>query len=106
MRYLVTAAIAASAIGLMMGPAASLPLGGKAEVPDRAIQKVQQQQKGSERGKYGFGPGKLHRGGGLYFSGPNYGDVPSCRSLRRRALETGSKYWLRRYQACRGGLGG
>jgi hypothetical protein len=105
-RYLVTAAMAASAIGLMIEPAVSLPLAGKAGASDGTIRKVQQQEKGGDRGKYGYGPGKLRRGGSFYFSGPNYGDVPSCRSLRRRALETGSQYWWRRYQSCRGGLGG
>jgi hypothetical protein len=41
--------------------------------------------------------------GGIYF-GPGYGYLPSsCNWLRRRALETDSPYWWRRYRACRGG---
>jgi hypothetical protein len=41
--------------------------------------------------------------GGIYF-GPGYGYLPSsCSWLRRRALETDSPYWWRRYRACRGG---
>jgi hypothetical protein len=42
------------------------------------------------------------RGGGIYF-GPSYGYGPvSCGWLRRRALDTGSPYWWRRYRACAG----
>jgi hypothetical protein len=58
-----------------------------------------------ERGRYGYGPGKRHRGGGFYFSGRR-GGVATCGSLRRRARDTGSPYWWHRYQACRAGLGG
>jgi hypothetical protein len=56
------------------------------------------------RGGYGYGPEKLHRGG-FHFTGRR-GGVATCASLRRRAHDTGSPYWLHRYQACRGGLGG
>lgn len=44
--------------------------------------------------RYSWGPGV-----GFYFwNGYYYGD---CRWLRRRAIETGSAYWWRRYRLCR-----
>jgi hypothetical protein len=32
--------------------------------------------------------------------GPGFGYVADCGWLRRRALDTGSRYWWRRYRAC------
>lgn len=37
--------------------------------------------------------------GGIWF-GPGYGFRADCGWLRRRALDTGSPYWWRRYRAC------
>jgi hypothetical protein len=53
---------------------------------------------------YREGRDRRHHGrGGVYF-GPSYGYGPTgCSWLRRRALETDSPYWWRRYRACRGG---
>ena len=174
MRYLATATMAASvlAIGLKIDPAVSLPLGGKVNGADIAIQKVQQEKgqapgagggagKGSGQGgpaarEPGGGGGATRGGGGkregggmreggaqfrsgerggdrdrgmrgdrdrgraevdrdrdrrrggVYFGfgpgGPSfgYGQARGCHGLRRRALETDSPYWWRRYRACRG----
>lgn len=41
-------------------------------------------------GYYDYGP--LY-----YYGGDTYGE---CRSLRRRAVRTGSRYWWRRYRDC------
>lgn len=42
------------------------------------------------------------RDGGFYIA-PGFGYLPAnCGWLRRRALETDSPYWWRRYRACRG----
>ena len=47
--------------------------------------------------------GRRDGGFGLYIA-PGFGYLPAnCSWLRRRALETGSPYWWRRYRACRGG---
>ena len=132
MRYSATATMAASAfaIGLWMDPAVSLPLGGEVTSPQTAIQHVQQQDKGTrqeprargggdrdrdrergyrERGgrdrdrdgrRSGRGGFDLEIGPGYFGYGPRQG--PGCSSLRRRALETDSPYWWRRYRACRG----
>jgi hypothetical protein len=44
------------------------------------------------------------RGGVDIYVGPgSYGYGPGCGWLRRRALDTGSSYWWRRYRACIGG---
>jgi hypothetical protein len=66
-------------------------------------------ERGTRGGEFGFRErndrGQRHFGGrgGVYF-GPSYGFLPSsCNWLRRRALETGSPYWWRRFRACRGG---
>ena len=36
------------------------------------------------------------------FGRPYYDDYGDCGWLRRRAIETGSSYWWRRYRECRG----
>jgi hypothetical protein len=62
---------------------------------------------------YGYGPGfgerpRFYRDGHRHrFHGhdrfePGYGYRSGCGWLRRRALETDSPYWWRRYRACRG----
>ncbi len=56
-------------------------------------------------GKHGGGHHhhRRHVRGGVYFATPFYGyyDYDDCGWLRRRAIETGSRYWWRRYQECR-----
>jgi hypothetical protein len=42
------------------------------------------------------------RGGADIYVGPGYGYGPGCGWLRRRAMDTGSGYWWRRYRACVG----
>lgn len=114
MRYLVTATMAASvfAIGLRMGPAASLPLVDRVASPDTAIQNVQQRgDRDRERGYRGDRDRdrdgrRSGRGGFGIEIGPGYfgyrsGGSGGCGELRRRAVETDSPYWWRRYRACR-----
>lgn len=71
---------------------------------------------GGHHGGGGHGHGGGHHGGGghhydghygyygyydygpsYYYGGDTYGE---CRSLRRRAVRTGSRYWWRRYRDC------
>jgi hypothetical protein len=53
--------------------------------------------KGYRRGtRYSWGPGVEF----WFYNGYYYGD---CSWLRRRAVETGSQYWWRRYRLCRAG---
>jgi hypothetical protein len=85
------------------------------------------QFRSGERGGYGYGPRNGQRGerlgergprGGVIigrehdrgqmrrhfgyreFGGPRYGYGGDCSWLRRRALDTGSGYWWRRYRDC------
>lgn len=126
-----TMAASVFAIGLSVDPAVSLPMSGGATSPQTAIQHVQQQDKGAgqeprargggdrdgergdrergyrERGgrdrdgrRSGRGGFDLEIGPGYFGYGPRYGQ--GCGWLRRRALETDSPYWWRRYRACRG----
>ncbi len=60
--------------------------------------------RGDHGGRHGHG-GRHFRGYGFY-GGPAYGyygysDDDDCYWLRRRALDTGSRYWWRRYNECR-----
>ena len=128
MRVLLAATIAAAvlAIGSSMEPAASLPLGGQGANPDAPVHKAQQMSpspdvggrktRSGEKGMRDDGPRTGQRSrdwnggdrerrrsgrGGIWF-GPGYGFRPDCGWLRRRALDTGSPYWWRRYRACAG----
>jgi hypothetical protein len=47
---------------------------------------------------------RLGRRGVDVYVDRGYGYVPGCAWLRRRALDTGSGYWWRRYRACIGAL--
>jgi hypothetical protein len=83
------------------------------------------QFRSGERGTYGYGPrsgerfgergerGRVwigrererghmrrHFGGRYWEGGPSYGFRSDCGWLRRRALETGSRYWWRQYRDC------
>lgn len=62
---------------------------------------------GARMGGHHHHHGGFRRGGGIYFGGPFFYDSYSygysdCGWLRRRALDTGSRYWWRRYRDCRG----
>ena len=50
------------------------------------------------RGHYAYRP--YYRPYGLYYSAPLYVAPSGCGWLRARALDTGSKYWWRRYRDC------
>jgi hypothetical protein len=57
-----------------------------------------------------YGPRRHFRrgvfiGAPLVYGAYAYGYGGGCRWLRYRALETGSPYWWRRYEACRYGYG-
>jgi hypothetical protein len=126
MRVLLAATIAASvlAIGSSMEPAASLPLGGQGGNPGAAVHKVQQmfpgpsmrgdRMRSGERGMRGDGPRMGDRPRG-YIGGdrdwrrygrrgfearPGFGYRSDCGWLRRRALDSGSRYWWRQYRDC------
>jgi hypothetical protein len=52
---------------------------------------------GPERGR---GHMRHHYGRRGWEAGPGYGYMAHCGWLRRRAIETGSRYWWRRYRHC------
>ena len=43
---------------------------------------------------------RRHYGGRGFDAGPRFGYGADCGWLRRRALDTGSRYWWRQYRAC------
>lgn len=49
---------------------------------------------------YGYGH-RYNRGGGIVLRFGNSGGGGGCYWLKRRALDTGSRYWWHRYNECR-----
>lgn len=103
MQTLLAVTMAASALAIISNADAvhALPLGGQAAGPVAAVEKVQQRRKsrkpwisrhrrrmGQPRGPRGF---KMSLG---------YGYITGCAWLRRRALDTGSRYLWRQYRQC------
>ena len=50
------------------------------------------------RGHYAYRP--YYRPYGFYYAAPLYVAPSGCGWLRAKALDTGSKYWWRRYRDC------
>lgn len=93
--------------GLAAAPASAMPAAKHGAAAHGTVQKnVIQVRQGGRHG--------IHRGGHHYrhFRGPRFYVAPvysyrssgnGCYWLKRKAINTGSRYWMRRYQECRWG---
>ena len=104
LKSMVAAAVGvAAATFVTLEPAAALPAAG--DLPGMTLATPARMH--SRHFAFGGGP-RFHRGfhhRRFVFGGPvyYYGYHRGCAWLRHRALATGSRYWWRRYRACRHG---
>lgn len=68
-----------------------------------AVQHVEYRRHFEGREHERFEHRRFHRGPVFYLnSGHGYGNGDGCYWLKRRALNSGSRYWWHRYNECRG----
>ncbi len=100
-----TLALAAGILttGALAGSASAAPAVPAIQHTAKAAQPVYYRRHVEHGEHHRFEHRRFHRGPVFYLnSGHGYGNGDGCYWLKRRALNSGSRYWWHRYNECRG----
>lgn len=96
---LIASALGVGALLVPTSPAKAVPAISHIEVPSATTEVGKRKHRRWHRHRSHRHRG--HRSGFRFYFGPRYHYGGRCAWLRHRAIRTGSRYWWRRYRACR-----